>query len=244
MGPATSPLTRRLWAAGILAGVGAALVLVVLVLKFGRYDPSPPSLEKNPNPAIPGEIIFLDGDGCIVRAPASGESRSRVHCPGQGVYGLSWVDRDTIAFVDTYKSGPPAWIEYDLATGEKRDTGITAEFSGPVRGGESPQGEQVVIEEDGDVILVAGTERTKIAQFEVPRYNQPILVTWSPDGAWLLLGYWARRDETWELWILGKDGKTKGTLTRSGNAWGSSAASWWIDGFGYLPEVRGLPAGR
>lgn len=245
MGSNSGKLARRLWAAGTIAGVTAALVLVVLVFKFGRYDPSPPSLERNPNPAIPGEILFIDGDGCIVRARASGESRSRVSCPGLDTWKVSWVDQDTIARVsaDRPRPGEPTWTELDLATGEEHDTGIAAgNFEGK-RGAESPQGERVVIEEDGDVILVSGVERTEIASFEVPRHGQPQLVTWSPDGAWMLLTYWAQRDERRELWILSKDGQTKGTLARM-TSWAPLTASWWIDGAGYLPAVDGLPAGR
>lgn len=242
MGSTTSPLTKRLWAAGILAGVGAALVLVVLVLKFGRYEPSPPSLQKHPNPSIPGEILFLDSDGCIVRALASGESRSRLDCPGLGTYAVSWVDGDTIAFSGMSSSSDrPTWHEYDLATGQSRDTGFPAEPMGPRESLESPRGERVTIENDGDVILVAGTTRTKIASFDVPEYHVPSLITWAPDGDWLLLGYWSSRDETHEFWILSRDGKTRGTLARS-RGWGSSAASWWVDGHGYLPRVNGLPA--
>ena len=46
-------MRQRAYVAGILGGVAALLVLVVVVLQFGRYDPSPPSLQENPNPAIP-----------------------------------------------------------------------------------------------------------------------------------------------------------------------------------------------
>lgn len=245
MGQAMSPLSRRLWAAGIVGGVCAIVVLAVLVLKYGRFDPSPPSLEKNPNPAIPGELLFVDEDGCVVRALASGESRSRVDCPGAGIWGVSWIDREKIAIglASAADSGRPTWTEFDLATGSERDTGIIADYSWGTPRTESPQGEQVVIEEDGGVILVAGVVRTKIASFEVPRHRQPQLVTWSPDGEWMLLTYWVERDEARELWILSKDGRTKGTIARL-DAFGPVGASWWIDGRGYLPAIGGLPAGR
>lgn len=59
----------------------------------------------------------------------------------------------------------------------------------------------------------------------------------------MLLTYWAQRDERRELWILSKDGQTKGTLARM-TSWAPLTASWWIDGAGYLPAVDGLPAGR
>jgi len=248
MGTASGSLKGRLWAAAIVAGLAAVAALVVVVFKFGRYDPSPPSLVDHPNPAIPGEILFVDKNGCISRAAASGATRSQVYCPGAGGFQVTWVNRDEIAFsrgnaAPTNKFPSSAvWVKLDLATKQTTDTTVPVDFSGPNL--VSPRGESVAVESNGDVYLVAGGTRTKIVHFDVHEYRVPAFATWSPDGEWFLLTYWPARGNGQEVWVISRDGGTQGTLLRSPLVMGPPWFSWWIDGVGYSPEVGGLSQPR
>jgi hypothetical protein len=241
MGPTNGSLRTRLWAAAIVAGVVAIAVLVVLVFKFGRYNPSPPSLVEHPNPAIPGEILYIDRQGCISRAAASGATRSQVYCPGAGASAITWVDRKTIAFTEFKSFAPPTWTKVDLESKQTTDTGISARLAGP--NPVSPKGERVILEANGDVTIVDQDLRRVIAHFDIPAHRIPVLATWSPDGEWLLLAYWSQRGNAQELWVVSRDGNTKGTLADA-QAMGPFAVSWWIDGSGYLPEASELPQAR
>ncbi len=241
MGPANGSLRTRLWAAAIVGGVAAIVVLVVLVFEFGRYHPSPPSLVEHPNLAIPGEILYIDRQGCITRAAASGATRTQVYCPGFGVSAITWIDGKTIAFTEPKGFDSPAWTKYDLETRQTAGTGISAHPTGPSP--VSPKGERVVVDSDGDVVISSGGTQTTIAHFDVPEYRVPMLATWSPDGEWFLLTYWSQRRDAQELWVVSRDGTTKGTLA-DGQAMGPFSVSWWIDGIGYLPEVSELTRAR
>ena len=215
----------RLYVAAIFAGVAAVAVLVVVVFIAGRFDPSPPSLADRPVPSIPGEILYVDDDGCIVRARASGERRVRVKCVGDAVNIVTWVDADTIGY-GVARPGQ-AWVELDLATGEERTRDAFARPGPPDEA--SPQGERIDIGADGSVYRLTGAERTQIFDFDGPEHQRPWLVTWSPDGQWILLRYKE------ELWIVSRDGSVKGTLART-RPW-PNEGSWWIDGHGYRPSV-------
>ena len=46
-------MKARLYVASVLAGLALLVIMVVVVLNYGRHDPSPPSLRDHPNPAIP-----------------------------------------------------------------------------------------------------------------------------------------------------------------------------------------------
>lgn len=223
-------MKTRLTVAGIIAGVVAVLVLVVIVVIAGRFDPSPPSLQNNPVPAIPGSILFVDEAGCIIRARASGEARERVTCDADGLAAISWVDADTIG----YAVGRPGqtWIELDLQTGDERSSDLFPRQQPP--NFVSVRGERIDIAGDGSVYRVDGRDRTRIFDFDGPEHRQPHLITWSPDGDWILLGY----EE--ELWIISRDGNVQGTLA-STRQW--PHVSWWIDGYGSLPNIDLQPSG-
>jgi hypothetical protein len=219
----------RLYVAAVFVGVAAVVVLVVVVFLAGRFDPSPPSLVDRPVVAIPGEILYVDDDGCIIRARASGERRERVKCIGDALSIVTWVDADTIG----YGMGRPdqAWVELDLATGEERFSDAFARPGPPDP--VSPRGERIDIDADGSVYRLSGAERTKIFDFDGPEHQRPWFVTWSPDGEWILLRY---KDE---LWIVSRNGSVKGTLA-STRPW-PNEGSWWIDGHGYRPAVTIQP---
>jgi hypothetical protein len=223
-------MRTRLTVAAVFAGVAVVLVLVVVVVLAGRFDPSPPSLTRHPVPAIPGEIVYVDEDGCIIRARASGESRERVTCVGHGVGAVSWIDADTIGYA-IYRPGQ-TWTELDLRTGQETVTNAVPRPQPPDF--TSVKGERVDFDSEGSLYRINGTERTKILDFDGPEYQRPYLVTWSPDGDWLLLRY---KDE---LWIISRDGSVQGTLAKT-RSWGNGT-SWWIDGHGALPRVTLQPA--
>lgn len=234
-------MKSRLWVASVMGGLAAIIVLVVVVFAFGRHHPSPPSLEKHPNTAIPGEILFVDKDGCIIRAAASGASREKVHCAGPGVVVVAWVDAETIAFSNTGRAGTAKWFELDLETKNPRETDRVANLFPPATDLVSVNGERVFPGEEGEIWISKGGTSQKIADFDIPRYNGPTPLTWSPDGNWILLQYYKPRGDEQELWILSRDGGVKGTIATDVRGYGPAAASWWIDGIGYLPLLSELP---
>lgn len=219
-------MKTRAYVALTFAAVAAVAVLVVFVLGIGRFDPSPPSLRDRPVPAIPGEILYADEDGCIARARASGESYAEVICPGPYLGAISWIDGDTIGWAE-YGTGAPAWRTLSLTTGRIAtvDRYAQAEAGNPV----SPRGERVEVGRDGSLYRLTDGERTEIFDFKGPEGRQPRFVTWSPDGDWLLLHYEA------ELWIISRDGVVQGTLAKTA-PW-AQGVSWWINGLGSLPPL-------
>ena len=219
-------MKRRAYVAAIFAGIAAVAVLVVLLLGPGRFDPSPPSLQRDPVPEIPGEILYIDRDDCIVRAKASGLDREQVRCVGPDVNNVSWLTDTTIGYA-TFGPGRPVWNEVDLSTGK---TTVTNRFPQPEPPNPvSVKGERIDFDREGSVYRVTDGERTKIFDFDGPEYQRPWLVTWSPDGEWLLLRY---REE---LWIVSRDGSVQGTLARTRDH--PQNASWRIEGHGYLPRI-------
>jgi hypothetical protein len=234
----------RLYAVLVVGGVVAVALLLVLIFRFGRHDPSPPSLRSNPNPSISGVIVYFDRDGCIIRVDASGATRQELYCEGtQGPRIVSWVDAKTVAFA-RFVAPAAVWVLVDVETRQATQTGgIAGQYKGfPGPGSAvSPSGDTISVDQrDGKVFLVAGGVRTQIADFDVREYGGPNVLTWSPDGQWILLQYYPPRsdDGRSELWILSRDGVIKGTLAT--DAFGT-AASWWIEGQGFLPAVDGLP---
>ena len=238
-------MRARLTFAGVLFGLAAIVVVPLLIFQFGRHDPSPPSLTKDPNPAIPGEILYFDEDGCVVRARASGEDTRVATCdlsttPASFV---TWLGADTIA-VGQSAFGKPGPTEggfevrtLNLRTGEK-GTGkaaIDGQFApfGSSVGQESVHGERVSLGQNGEVTLLAGTSKTQIADFDVAEYRSPQFLTWSPDGEWMVLVYYD--DESQDLWVLSRDGKTAGTIARGLR---QPIVSWYIDGHGAAPKVE------
>lgn len=219
-------MKTRAYVALIFAAVAAVAILVIVLLGIGRFDPSPPSLRSRPVPAIPGEILYVDADGCIIRARASGESREAVICPGPDTSIVSWIDGETIGWAE-YSAGQPTWTVLALGT---RTITVSDTYAQPQPSSAvSPRGERAGFDRDGSLYRITDGERTKIFDFDGPEHRQPSLVTWSPDGEWLLLQYENA------LWIVSRDGSVQGTLART-RPW-AQGASWWIDGIGYLPTV-------
>ena len=224
-------MRSRLYVAGIFAGVVAIALLAVLVVGLGRFDPSPPSLQKKPQPQIPGQILFVDPQYCVVRIRASGADREQLTCAGPSVGVVSWLDENTIGY-GTFGPGSPSWTVVDLATGKN-----TAMQDAPARQAPDPisvKGERIDYDDQGSVYRVANGDRMKVLDFDGSGHTRPQFVTWSPDGEWVLLQY---RDE---LWIVNRDGSIKGMLAKT-RPWQQSV-SWWIDGHGYLPRLDLRPS--
>lgn len=212
--------------AAIFAAVAATAVLAALLLGPGRYDPSPPSLQGQPRAEIPGEVLYVDGDGCIVRAAASGATRTPVLCGGPYPSSVSWVNADTIGYAN-YGGPGIAWTEIDLRTGRQ-----TTSDRLPQRGPPDPvsvRGERAEVDDQGSVYVLAGGERRKVFNFDGSSRLRPSFLTWSPDGDWLLLQY---RDQ---LWIVRRDGSVAGTLAKTGG--NPYESSWRIEGAGFLPKL-------
>jgi len=216
---------ERMWAAGVLGGLALVAVLALIVLKFGRIDPSPPSLRDDPNSAIPGQIVYLDNDDCVIRTAASGEWHEKVLCE-KGAQYVTWLDGGRIGVVSY---GPQTtWFEVNLETGER-----TARNDQPPTSSIANRPDDVITDR-GEVQVTgsATTGRETIADFDMPESASLVPLTWSPDRAWLLLAYHGPRGGG-ELWILSRDGQTQGTLAGNTAAWKS--VSWWIEGAGTAP---------
>ena len=93
-------MKTRLYVASVLAGLALLVIMIVVVLNYGRHDPSPPSLRDHPNPAIPGKVIYVDEDQCIRRVPASGGDAEELYCLSRNEYvsHLFYIDDQTIGF--------------------------------------------------------------------------------------------------------------------------------------------------
>lgn len=231
---------RQRWvAAAALGGVAVLVAAAVVALQFGRRNPSPPSLADEPNPAIPGRVAYIDEDGCVALVPASGGEARRITCAIDRFGGaLAWLDGETLAWVG-FKGSPTATItRIDLATGQVTATSETATIApGDVRGEPiSVLGERARSDEEGRVTVSSGSDTTEVADFDVARYRQPIPVLWSPDGQWLLLEYYPPRENSAELWVISRDGRTRGTLLEATSSGGGVA--WYIDGVGGSPRLE------
>jgi hypothetical protein len=225
-------MRERLYVAGILAAIGLLAAVVIVVFALGRHDPSPPSLERNPNLSIPGRLVFVTGSGCIVVAEASGAAREDVYCSALHIYQVTWVDENTIVFANPDARSGPGGTAIDLRTRESRPHAMPAlAFPSPV----SIHGEEVGVDQDGRVQISSQGRITTIAAFDTPRHVIPSVLTWSPDGEWILLEYYPPRSGGSELWIISRDGTVQGTLATGVRG---SGASWWIDGYGFTPATR------
>ncbi len=241
-------MRERIIAGGALAGLLALVAVALVVFQFGRNNPSPPSLIDNPNPAIPGEILYRNGDNCVVRATASGTTRAEVYCGDptsipNGAAGVLWVDEQTIGFVSYSKtdSGRADLVEVDLATKtETLRTGAVEASLAWDQGAISLTGDKATMDEDGTLVITREGVRTEVTKFDVDDAYRLVPTGWSPDGQWLVISYSPPRDRGPKIWIVSRDGQTRGTLVRDTN-WRyspSGRVSWLIPGVGVYPEIK------
>ena len=237
----------QLFVAAVFAGFAVLALLSVLIFQFGRHDPSPPSLQDTPNPAIPGEVLYLGNNQCITRIDASGANKREIGCPGRLDY-LVRLDERTIVYGVYGPAGAPA-TQRDLVSGQESvyPTTVTPDRM-PVFGYYSSEqrsvmGEYITVDPDGSVYRSKSTEpgRTRIFDCDCAEYRTPQFFTWSPDGQWVMLTYWNNNKPEQELWILARDGSFAGTLTAAGH---NASPSWYIEGKGVLPKSTLTPVAR
>jgi hypothetical protein len=242
-------MRTRLYIAGIFGALALLAVALVVVIQFGRHDPSPPSLKDNPRPEIPGRVLYYDHQQCFTVAQASGAGEEHLGCAGR-VGGIGpefwWDGADTVRWVQRVGPEDGKVIEVNIRTGEQRETGETV----PAIGGfgkiqpipqvrelqeciQGPDGAFGCTDRDGSLVIVEGDTPTKVAEFDLPEYNRPHMKAWSPDGRWLMLEYYPQRAPGPELWIVSRDGSVRGTLVSDNTTF--SRVAWAIDGVGVWP---------
>lgn len=241
-------MRERLITSFALGGLVLVVAVALVVFQFGRKDPSPPSLEDTPIPAIPGEILFRNGDNCVVRAAASGASREEVYCgypevlTKTGIGSVVWIDENTIGFPTISQTDTTRLdiIEVDLETKEETIRQNAASAQSLYReAAVSPDGERAEVLDNGTLVYTVSGERTEIAKFDAEPY-QVWPVVWSPDSQWLVVSYQPPHSSGRELWVISRDGSVQGTLVE-GSSWQESPsdqASWLIPGIGITPVLQ------
>ncbi len=233
-------MRQRLAVAGTLVGLAAIVVLVVLILQLGRHHPSPPSLSKHPNLAIPGELLWFDRNGCLVRGSASGARRAEVACVSAPSGATAWLDDGGVGYVRFGPAGP-LLVRVNTVTREETEVAtLPSPYPlGSAIGPENARGESVEVRGRGEVWVTSGGRRERIHKFDVSRSSGARPVSWSPDSLWIVLEYYHPGDDGGELWLLSRDGSVAGTLaTQVRGGW---APSWRIEGVGVSPP---LPAAK
>lgn len=246
-------MKQRALLGATFAGLVGLVAVALAVFQFGRENPSPPSLQDNPNPAIPGELLYRDKENCLVRAKASGESFEQVYCgepspgTGKGSGAAIWIDERTIGFVIHSTTTPERAdiVEVDLETREETVRTNVANVSIIWdQGALSPEGETAQIDEHGTLVITKSGNRTEVTDFDVNEPYRLRVSGWSPDGQWLVLSYTPPRDNANELWIVSRDGAVRGTLVKleGNNFYGPSGrTSWLIPGVGVTPSLAQFP---
>ena len=228
----------RVLVAGVFSGLAVVILLAVVIFQFGRRDPSPPSLQDHPNPAIPGDIVYLATNDCIIWIDASGGNKREVVCPGRADF-VTRLDERTIVYGLYGPPGSPL-TQRDLVSGQEVRYPFTQSpdkfFPGVASDQRSPLDEFITIDRDGSVYRSNGTEPGRVLIFDCdcPQHQAPSFGTWSPDGQWVMLTYWNNRSGDREIWILARDGSFAGTLATLSGAGGQP--SWFIGGKGVLPK--------
>ncbi len=223
-----SRLPARWFAVIVLGGLASVLVAAVVLLRLGVTDPSPPSLTRDPNPAIPGDLLYLDSGSCLVLARASGESSRSVHCTGLMPRRLFFLGQQQAGYLVSSISGETL-VVVDLQSGaevERRPVG-PSDFPELL----APDGTRVFRRDDGRLDLIRDGAVTGTLSFPGLDWA-PEHVGWSPDSQWLAFLYFPPRERSAELWLVSRDGAIRGTLAT--NATGSQVA-WRIEGLPAWP---------
>lgn len=245
-------MRQRLYVVAVLGALALVAGVGVAVLRSADGSPSPASLAKTPNPAIPGKVAYFDNDGCIATVNASGAGATQLYClataPFGPATGIAWLDAGTIGFLDASPSRPVITgsaqfelVRLDVASRKVQRTGqlypADKVYGGAGPAATAPNGDGLTTDNRGQVFVIHEGVRTRIADFDAPEYRGPQPLAWSPDSNWMLLSYFPRNaDNRTEIWVLSRDGQTRGTLvTNAGNP--GRAAAWWIDGAGGWPAL-------
>ncbi|NIA26285.1 MAG: hypothetical protein GWP04_12070 [Gammaproteobacteria bacterium] len=223
-----------------LAVVLSVLVLVLVltvVLVFGVIPfPEYPSLAEQPDPSIPGTVVFTRGDDppCLEVVPAGGGVPRELRCDRDVVgNGLAWTSDGLIVTFDA-STYPPQYALIDPESGqvvERFDAGLEGPeplFPNPetsrradgavLTAGQSAGGATLMIKEPNK-------ESRLLLEVSGPRNYRFDIVRWSPDGNWALV-----IDSEERLLILRATGDPEPRVLVKGVARWMSAA-WYIPGF-------------
>lgn len=233
----TTPRQRLIsWA--VICTLAATVVIAVVVLVFGSRSPSPPSLLDKPHGGIPGDILFRDESQCVVFAPASGATPTKISCRDTNPSPLTWIDDETVGVVKEV-DGQRVLLRIEVGTGDEIGRAPVPEHLRKQEGvvslePVSSKGARARVDDRGRLFVRDSDGQEKeVANFDTQASRlQPI--TWSPDGEWLMLYYTPEHDFSRnELWIVGRDGRDAGLFYR-----GTAApfVSWRIDGLGHSPQ--------
>ncbi|WP_322797089.1 hypothetical protein [Tepidiforma sp.] len=224
--------TRDRWfAAAVLGGLAAVLVSAVIALGWGRKNVSPPDLTETPNPAIPGQVLYVDADSCLILADASGAARRQVACTGVVPAGVYLPDAATVAYLDPRPS-PGRLVVLNAADGSQLDVRTVAETAFPGVP-TAPDGTEAYARSDGRVQLLRDGKELAVLAFDDVEWG-PRPLGWSPDSQWLVLAYDHPRKSATELWIVSRDGTVRGTIANDASGAG---IAWRIEGVGTWPPV-------
>jgi hypothetical protein len=224
-------MSKRLYAAAGLVSVAMAAVLAVLLMSFGGHHPPPPPLLDSPRVQLPGTLVYVDEDGCIITVAASGADLWPLSCPGAWtVEEVTWVDAEHVAY-RRYDSDEGDWIGIDLATGFESVLG-PAVYADRATSPLSHRGERVVVDQSGDIYVEQGAATRRIFEFNGSAADGlPRFVMWSPDGEWAVLDHWRGN----AYWFIKRDGTAARSLEHPSANGVSSTLSWIIPGSGIAP---------
>lgn len=224
--------TRDRWfAAAVIGGLLAVIASAVIALSWGRKNVSPPDLTEAPNLAIPGQVLYLDVDNCLILADASGAARRQVACTGFIPSGVYLPDAASIAYLEPrYPSS--RLVILNAADGSKLEERTVTQpaFPGVPP---APDGTEAYVRSDGRIQLLRDGKEVAVLTFEDVEWG-PRPLGWSPDSQWLVLAYDHPRKSSTELWVVSRDGTVRGTIAK--DASGGSVA-WRIEGVGTWPTV-------
>ena len=193
--------------------------------------------------SIPGEILFLDDDGCIQATAASGEWKEEIYCfpekleswdlPG---YVLIRDDDRTPGYLKPVMTATQyEFVAIDPVTKQAVPTGRRGDLSWGQSWGVSPLGEYA---HRGDYYAGESSSLyvsynwnwpgTKVVEFG--RDTVFDVEGWSPDGQWILLQ--VMKDHC-EYWAISRDGASSRVVAKNAHC---TVPSWWVDGQGNWPK--------
>jgi len=220
--------------------VFAALVLLACDSTAGPVTSSsakPATATVRPVAADIGVIAYVDANGCIAKIAANGDPASAAtFCPQTrlGVTYMSWLDGERAVYTIP-ETAALGWRMIDFTTGA--DTALSLDDAPKIRiltdapWYRSIESEVVEFSPDGLISRVEGQDRILI--FDPLRggdtAGMPRMLTWSPDGKWLLIA----RSASKSLWVVSRDGSSSYQVAPSSRG----RVSWWMPGMGALPHL-------
>lgn len=227
-------------------GIAAlAAFAALLLLACGSDDSSsatsrPPTTTPVPTRPVAadiGVIAYVDDSGCIAKIAANGDpATAKTFCPPTrlGVTSLSWLDGERAVYTIP-ETAALGWRMFDFTRGS--DTALSLDDAPKIRiltdapWYRSIESEVVEFNPDGLISRVEGQDRILI--FDPLRggdtAGMPRMLTWSPDGKWLLIARSANKS----LWVISRDGSISYQIAASSRG----RVSWWMPKMGALPHL-------